>query len=83
MIYIKYVFLSKNTSNSYSIANNLLLYIYSGIEQRSARQSHKLKVVGSNPSPATNNKYIYIKFIYEINSRIITGILSVASNTRR
>jgi len=31
--------------------------IYRGVEKLAFRQSHKLKVVGSNPTPATMNKY--------------------------
>ena len=31
--------------------------INAGWSSRVARQAHKLKVVGSNPTPATNNLY--------------------------
>ncbi len=46
-----------------------IIFIIAGWSSLVARQAHNLKVLGSNPSPAT--KFILYKMIYNINLVII------------
>ena len=48
--------LTKQTERFREFESHRLRQIYRGVEKLAFRQSHKLKVVGSNPTPATSVK---------------------------